>query len=274
MLTETQPAFNDFEAKIFEYRQQHGYEDPEDAFVFQIEEIYDVLLVVLEAAGMPSAREHLVQCWDQFKSKPKGLHYVDCYPQFDTCISPPLKLLKRIITGLRITITNEITSEDAWKLSTLRSILEDTAGLLLKRGISPSNELELQGVMHDYLSACFPDFRLNPPIGGSIKNFLPDCGVSGLGAAIEFKIAHTMEQAITSFTGIVEDVGGYKGSKDWTRFYAVMYQAKPFIRKSQIQEDFKRIGAATWTAILINGDTKPRLNFKKGAKKKIPKTNR
>ena len=69
--------------------------------------------------------------------------------------------------------------------------------------------------MHDYLRACFPDFRHNPKIGGSIKNFIFDCGIASVNAAIEFKIAHTEQQAIAAFTGVVEDVGGYKGSKEW-----------------------------------------------------------
>ena len=97
--------------------------------------------------------------------------------------------------------------------------------------------MDLQDVMHDYLEVCFPDFRKNPQIGGTIKNFVPDCGIASVGAAIEFKLAHTKQEAVTRFTGIVEDVGGYKGSKDWTRFYAVMYQAKPFILKNQLQSN-------------------------------------
>jgi len=62
--------------------------------------------------------------------------------------------------------------------------------------------------------------------------------------------------------------GGYKGSKDWTRFYAVMYQAKPFILKSHLQSDMMRIGAATWKAILVNGATKPSARKKKAPIKK------
>jgi len=46
-----------------------------------------------------------------------------------------------------------------------------------------------------------------------------------------------------------------------------MYQAKPFILKSQLQGDMKRIKAATWNAILINGDTKPKRKKKKAQAK-------
>ncbi len=42
-----------------------------------------------------------------------------------------------------------------------------------------------------------------------------------------------------------------------------MYQAKPFIAKSHLESDMKRIGAATWKAILVNDATNPRARKKK-----------
>jgi hypothetical protein len=36
----------------------------------------------------------------------------------------------------------------------------------------------------------------------------------------------------------------------------VIYQARPFISKSQLEYDMKRIGAMTWKAILVNNPTK------------------
>jgi hypothetical protein len=110
--------------------------------------------------------------------------------------------------------------------------------------------------MHDYLSACFPDFMKNPSIGGALKNFKPDCGITSVGAAIEFKFVRDEGQVATAFSGVAEDSAGYKGSKDWTRFYAVIYQAEPFMLESHLRSDLKRIGAATWTPIIVNGPTK------------------
>ncbi len=118
--------------------------------------------------------------------------------------------------------------------------------------------------MHDYLSACFPELRLNPHIGGTLKTFKPDCGIASVGAAIEFKIVHAAEQVAIAFSGVAEDTAGYKGSKDWTRFYAVIYQAQPFMLESQLRRDFKRIGAATWIPIVVNG---PAESTKKSVRK-------
>jgi len=135
-------------------------------------------------------------------------------------------------------------------------MLRDTPGLLHRRGVAPANEMELQNVMHDYLGACFSDFRFNPSIGGTLKTFKPDCGIASIGdAAIEFKIVHAASQVAGAFSGVAEDSAGYKGSKDWTRFYAVIFQAQPFMLESHLRNDLKRVGATTWTSIVVNGPT-------------------
>jgi hypothetical protein len=251
-----------------EAEDQGGYADPRGALGANLEELHHILLVVLEAAQMPEARASLVKAWPKFTSVKDGLRHADEDHEYQDCTSPAFTFVERLIKALRMTVSQQITSEQAWTLARLEAMLEDTPGLVHRQDAPPADEADLQAIMHDYLSAAFPDFRKNPQIGGSIKNFVPDCGIASVGAAIEFKIAHTKKKAVTAFTGVVEDTGGYKGSKDWTRFYAVMYQAKPFILKSHLQSDMKRIGAATWKAILVNGATKPSARKKKASIKK------
>lgn len=240
-----------------------SYESPTDAMVFHLEEIYDHLLVILEAAQMSDTRSELIERWNKFKGLKGGLRHTDRFKDFDHLDSPALEFIERIVSALQMTVSNQMTSEEAWALTRLEEMLNDTSALIHRRGKAPTNEPELQSIMHDYLSACFPDFVHNPNIGGTIKNFTPDCGIKDIGAAIEFKIAHKKEEAVRAFSGIVEDTAGYKGSKDWTRFFAVIYQAKPFISKSHLKSDMKRIGAATWTPILVNGETTPKSQTKK-----------
>jgi len=236
------------------------------AMLWYLEQLHDVLLVVLDAAGMPETRESLVKAWDGFTSSPKRLLHTDNDDRFASSSSPALTFLERLIDGIRMSASAELSSEEAWTLNTLESMLEDTATLVRGRGVRPGKEGDVQKVMHDYISATFPDFRLNPPIGGSIKTFKPDCGVASVGAAVEFKIVFKKEEVAKAFSGIAEDSAGYKGSKDWTRFYAVIYQAQPFASKSRFRSDMKRIGATTWKTILVNGPT--RKSRKKRATKK------
>ena len=255
-----------------EYDNQGSYADPEAALGGILEEVHGILLIVLEAAQMPQARASLVKTWPTFTSG-KGLRHTEIDEEYGTCTSAPFTFIERFVSALRMTVSAQITSEQAWTLARLEAMLWDTPGLVHRQNRPPGDEIDLQTIMHDYLSACFPDFRKNPQIGGTIKNFIPDCGIASVGAAIEFKIAHTKDKAVQAFTGVVEDVGGYKGSKDWTRFYAVMFQAKPFILRSHLDADLKRIGASTWKAILVNGETNPlareRAGIKLAAKKPV-----
>jgi len=71
-------------------------------------------------------------------------------------------------------------SEEAWTLARLEAMLEDAPGLVHGRGEPLNNEMDLQRIMCDYLGACFPDFRPDPQIGGTIKNFKPDCGIASV----------------------------------------------------------------------------------------------
>ena len=149
-----------------------------------------------------------------------------------------------------------MSSEEAWTLNRLEAMLRDTAALVHGRGLVPANEIEVQRVMHDYLRVCFPDFTRKLSIGGTLKNFKPDCGTRSVRAAIEFKFVKTQKEAATAFSGVTEDTAGYKGSNDWMRFYAVIYQVQPFMLESHIRSDLTRIGAATWTPFVVTGPGK------------------
>jgi SnoaL-like protein len=74
--------------------------------------------------------------------------------------------------------------------------------------------------------------------------------------AVLNKYAATMHFVGQSTIPVAEDTAGYQGSKDWTRFYAVFYQAKPFLLESHLRHEMKRIDAAIWTGIVVNGPAK------------------
>lgn len=269
LLSDAKRALSQVEEEVFHLWRPRGsgggFEEPRGAMGWYLGELHDVLLVVLEAAAMPDTRASLIAEWSKFTGLPHGLETTEDDQRFQNSSSPALTFLERLIDGLRASVVNQISSEEAWTLGRLETMLSDTAALVHRRG-QPQNENELQKTMHDYLRAAFSGFRLNPSIGGTLKTFKPDCGIASVSAAIEFKIAKSKEEVAKAFSGIAEDTAGYKGSKDWTRFFAVVYQSKPFASKSDFHDDMKRIGAAGWTAILVNGPTK-----RKRLKKLLPK---
>src|ERR1019366_6255171 len=203
LLSEARRALSQGETEVFGLssygREGGGYEYPRYAMEGYLLELHDILLVVLEAADMPEARASLIEAWSGFTSEKTGLRHTDDGDRFASCESPALTFLEHLINGLRMTVKDEISSEKAWTLSRLEAMLRDTPGLVHRRGGSPEKESDLQKIMHGYLSACFPDFVLNPPIGGTLKNFKPDCGIASVGAAIEFKIVHTKEKVAVAF---------------------------------------------------------------------------
>src|SRR5208337_4942805 len=60
-----------------------GYESPIDAMVYHFHQLYDHLLLVLEAAEMPEARTDLIAKWGDFKKLKGGLRHTNQFRDFD-----------------------------------------------------------------------------------------------------------------------------------------------------------------------------------------------
>lgn len=112
---------------------------------------------------MPETRASLVDAWREFRDG-KGLEHTNDNEEFQTCESPALTFLERLIQGLRMTVSEAISSGAAWTLSRLEAMLRDTPGLAHGRQTAPANEIKLQEIMHDYLSAAFPTSGLTLPL--------------------------------------------------------------------------------------------------------------
>jgi hypothetical protein len=266
LLGKSKDALIQIEAEEYGYFTTIRYEDARAALGFYLDALGVELLVVLEAAKMPQTRISVDTAWAEFKNKPRGLYQIILDRAFESARNDAVTYAERLIAALRMCVSKELTTEESWTLRRLEAILNDTDALVYNRIGAPKNEHQLEEVMHDYLKVCFPDFDSDPKISGSIKGFEPDCGIRSVRAAIEFKIVHDRKQVATAFSGVVEDTAAYKGSKDWTRFYAVYYQAQPFMLRSHVDEDMKRIGAIEWKTIIVNGPTN---RVKKKARSKI-----
>jgi hypothetical protein len=84
--------------------------------------------------------------------------------------------------------------------------------------------------------------------------------------AVEFKIIENEQEVATAISGVIEDIGGYRGSKEWTQFFSVFYQKHPFMTEAQARRVIERAGGDNWTPIVVNGI----LERKKRGKKKTP----
>jgi hypothetical protein len=161
--------------------------------------------------------------------------------------------ISRLIKSLWTVSGDAIGRSESYELAMLETILRKTPVLVHRRGVTPSGEIDIQDVMHDYLQAFFTEYKHPITIPGIIKDFKPDGGVRNLKAAIEFKYAANREEVGKSLGGIFEDAGGYSGSLDWTRFYSLIYQTKPFESEDRVKSEMTKAGLITWKALLVTG---------------------
>jgi hypothetical protein len=223
-----------------------------------LNQIEETLLVVLEAAGLSQTRERLLQKWTDFEKK-GGIAKTNYDGLFDYLESLPLSFVEQMIDNLRACAGEAIPTKDAHDLALLERLLRNTHVLVRKRNVQPKNEKEVRDVMHDYLEATFTEYRRDVKIPGIIRDFKPDGGVRNLKAAIEYKFADSKEEVSKMMGGIFEDVSGYSGSLDWTRFYSVVYQTEAFESEDRIKSEMARAGTLmTWKAILVTGAGAPR----------------
>jgi hypothetical protein len=99
-----------------------------------------------------------------------------------------------------------------------------------------------------------------------IKDFVPDGGVRDIKAAIEFKYAADKAEVSKALGGIYEDMAGYSGSADWTRFYTVLYQTDAFVSEEAFSKAVSRGGSHVWTPILVTGSGDRKAKKKKQSK--------
>jgi hypothetical protein len=228
------------------------YEEPNLALGASLEEVYELLLVAIEAAGLPRTRSRLIKKWTTITRVQKsGSGTYD--RQYDYFDSPSFQFIEQTLEALRLLSGDPMDTREAYELTKLESVLRKTATVLNRNHIVPTNEREVRDVMHNVLFACFTEYVSSVHVPGIIKNFIPDSGVRDLRAAIEFKFADSHSEVLKAVGGVFEDGAGYKGSRDWTRFYSVIYQTQSFESEDRVRSEMIRGGLLTWKSILVTG---------------------
>jgi len=115
------------------------------------------------------------------------------------------------------------------------------------RGIVPIKEKDIQDVMDDYLGACFLAITPNKPsCPGSSRTSTPTVGQE-LREAVEFKFVTSGIEMKPNAVRIIEGHRqGIAGSKDWTKFYSVIYQTAPFASGAHFRAE---LNARRWSSV-------------------------
>jgi hypothetical protein len=254
VLDKARDARSQLEADVFNLRTKGGgYEFPQAALEGFLRHAETLLEVALEASGLSSTRIRLIEKWESFEKQKQGIGKTIPFGEADFLESQPLDYLEKVVEGMRIALGQTENGWEAYELKKLESLLRKTAKIVRGEGVVPRNEHDIQTVMTKYLDAAFAEHVTNVNIPGGITSFKPDGGIRSLKAAIEFKYAATRDEVSRSLRGIFEDVSGYKGSADWTRFFSVVYQTEAFESEEKFGHDLNRAAAIDWTPILVTG---------------------
>jgi hypothetical protein len=229
-----------------------GWRDTKQALRYFLEHLYETLLLLLEASGLPETRSRLVGRWREFEKARGGVGATTYDPEFDLQ-SKPFSYLENLVDGLRSLVRQGGSPVEAFELARLESILRKTSVLVRNRGLTPTGEIDVQRLMHEHLAAFFTDYTHPLHISGVIRNFEPDGGIRHLAAAIEFKFADTKAEVGRALSGIFEDISAYKGSSEWSHFYTVVYQTESFESEDRFKSEMTRVGALDWTPVLVTG---------------------
>jgi DpnII restriction endonuclease len=131
--------------------------------------------------------------------------------------------------------------------------LRSLAKLCFDQRVVPTKEADIQRVMHNHLSAVFPDYSKTVTIPKGLVSFKPDGGVPSLRAAIEYKFVASRKDVAEAVHGLHEDVTGYARSRDWRYLYSVVYLTRPFATEGQFERALGSAGRDRWTTILVTG---------------------
>ncbi|MEP7010935.1 MAG: hypothetical protein ABJC13_11480 [Acidobacteriota bacterium] len=228
-----------------------------EALSYRLEGLGQQLPVLLDLMGMDSTRQKFLSSWE-LSSKDLEFTKIVVTGEDAFLVSPPLGLVNDILEILSAG-SEGVLGEDPADIRTLEYILRSTPQILNARGISPKRELDIQRVLHEHLENTFPDYTRKVSLPKGLKCFEPDGAIPSLGVLIEVKYIDTKRKVDQIFSGIMEDLSGYGGTKDWTRYYSVIYQTEPFVNETRFDRSLQLSGnSGRWRPIVVAGTGQPK----------------
>lgn len=231
-----------------------------------IRSIYLFLANIYEAIDQKESMKLLIN--DFSAAEESGISSLIMLPYVGEFHSEVVGMLSRHQTALADLLGfGEMTGTDATREEQhLERILLNTPKIIFDRGLVPENEKAVRKAVYDVLVHVFPSTLREIPVPQVTKTYKPDIGVQSLKVAIEYKFSGSEEEVKKAVGGLYEDMRGYAGSEDWTKFYAVIYMSEPFFTIDQIMSEFKHTRADdNWVPILVHGAGKRRKEKAKSA---------
>ncbi len=249
--------------ELGEYMWYH--QDKKDLFLDEKKEFNEILLqdyiengilkifFILEYLKLNELLEKFKGDISKFEGK-----YIDFYhiPYIGIFSNPLVDTLAKYVKAIGTIIPSQKLEKNKIdeNLVLLRRILKGTPKIIADRGIEPQKESDVQREVYNTLIHIFPDTLREIPIPKEVTTYKPDIGVRSLECAIEYKFVDNEKEAKKFLGGIYEDMFAYEGTKDWTKFYAIIYMTDNFFTQEQINSQLSVSKVKkNWEVILVYG---------------------
>jgi DpnII restriction endonuclease len=210
------------------------------------------LPVLLDLIGMNDTRRSFLSSWEAFANN-LGETVGEQDEVNVWLVSRPLRLIDEILEVIGAG-SKGVLEEESAGIKILEHVLQATPQILKAHGVVPRKESDVQRVLHDHLESTFDDYSKGIKLPKGLKSFIPDGALPALETLIEVKFVDSKRKVAPIFSGIMEDLSGYGGSRDWTRFYSVIYQTGPFVNETRFDRCLRLSGnAGSWKAIVVGG---------------------
>jgi len=136
----------------------------------------------------------------------------------------------------------------------LSHMMHGLPGYLSDLGIVPTKESDIQTHLCRIVSVVFPDYVRSPNIAKPLSKFIPDFGLSSSRVAVEVKYVKSPKSFRRAYRGITEDLSGYAGSRDWTRFVSFVYMNGSHGNPKTLNNALGAHGTAgRWSSVVVAG---------------------
>lgn len=197
--------------------------------------------IILMILNFYQLDELILRYNDQFaKINPieSEIHFDDL--QFlNEILLPHYWLIEEYYNLLEINFIKSETFEELYKIQQLENILKGTNTLLKDLKVKIERETDIHKIVFPVLKQIFPETSREVAISGPIKSFNADFGIKTISTLIEYKLIKNDKEAKSFLDGILADSKGYSNSKDWNKFYSVLYMNEPYFSESRIIEEYK-----------------------------------
>lgn len=253
-LEKAEAARAQLEREIEDDRFVGGYERPQEALEGYLQDAVTRLAIALDIAELRGTQAQLAERWEAFSRAKGGVGSTRYYPEVDSLGCPALSYLETLISAIRTVRGKDSDLAERYELNKLELLLSKIPQMIRAEGMAPQSEKDVRDVVHKYLELYFTHYTKDVQIQGATRPFKPDAGITDLKVAIEFKYATDDKELRREIGELFEDSSGYAGSRDWRRFYLILYQTKALISLDRLKAELEKTARKNWTPILVSGE--------------------